>query len=131
MHTTPAAAPMTLTAYELAQPWPCFGAARFTITLTSDDPVIGQVVLDGRELCDLCAAVELDRFGAADMHLIRAHLDQRRRTRLPWRTLTTGAHGLERSDAPGAITIAEVLRCLRLTVVRVEVGAGVDGVTDG
>ena len=109
---------------ELGLAWRAFEhvPAPWTITI---DGVQGEITIDGREFLDVCAAVELDRFDARDMHMLRAHVDQRRRTPLPWRTLTTGALGLKRSEAWGELTIGDVLRRLAVTVVRVETGAGV------
>jgi hypothetical protein len=111
-------------AYVLALPWHRVEAATVEPFVVVLDGVLGELALDDGELFDVCAAVELERFRAVDVHLIRAHLDERRRTRIPWRLLTTGARGVERGDAPGALSIAEVLAHLRLTVVRVDIGTG-------
>lgn len=117
-----------LGAYVLALPWHEVERCSIEPWSVTLDGVEGELVLDARELFDLCAAVELERLTHRDVSRIRAHLDQRRRTRLPWSMLADRCPGLTPGDAPGALTIAEVLTHLRLSFVRAEIGAGVEGV---
>lgn len=88
---------------------------------------VGKRDVARHELLDVCAATELGRLDAG---LLARVYDAARRGRgrgrpMPWRELLDGATGYRREDAPGDLSIGEVLERLGLVLVRIDT-PGVD-----
>ena len=108
-------------------------------SITVRTALTGEVRLSGVEACDLAAAVELDRVHKPDAvallterrvsgePLVWCNADLRRlRRRGRVQSLTDGADGLRREDAPSLITVVEALSRVGVEMLRCEVERPVD-----
>lgn len=90
-------------------------------------PFTGEVTLTVPELCDLAAAIELDRVQRPDVtRVLSAKRERRVRPGQWWALLMDGALGLQRSDAPGEITVAAALSRVGVEILRHDVERPVD-----
>lgn len=111
---------MGVTPAELALPWRTYALAGYAPWRLVVRRGEREIPLAASEVLALCAVVELERMSGADVDDL---LYERRRRRKPWTfaALTAGARGLRPEDAPGEMSLAEVLRLAGLEFVRSEV----------